>query len=335
MLSSEGSLSVSLMLSSMMLSVSMLKSRIECGEEICKMDKELLVNMVKDLKDVIKTCGSEKLVSKGKRGRPRKDVADSCSGKLLEKGKRGRPRKERKTLEINDGGEDIFAALIMDANKNVNAEEAVKQVEEAMKPVEAEKEVEKEADKEAAKEAKKAAKEAKKAEKEVAKEAEKKAAKEAKEAEKKAAKEAKEAEKEAKKAAKEAKEAEKKAAKEAKKGGAKKKTKISNEVEDNVEVEVEDKVEVEVEVEVEDKVEVEVEDEVYSEDDDSEDDEEPEVVQKINHKGKKYLKSKKTGIIYDYDEFKNSGEQVVLGKWNNDKNEIEFVEEDEVEVEEE
>ena len=326
MLSSEGSLSVSLMLSSMMLSVSMLKSRIECGEEICKMDKELLVNMVKDLKDVIKTCGSEKLVSKGKRGRPRKDVADSCSGKLLEKGKRGRPRKERKTLEINDGGEDIFAALIMDANKNVNAEEAVKQVEEAMKPVEeavkpveADKEAEKEADKEADKQAKKAAKEAKKAEKEEAKEAEKKAAKEAKEAEKKAAKEAK-------------------------KGGAKKKTKISNEVEveDKVEVEVEDKVEVEVEdkveVKVEDKVEVKVEDKVEVEvevEDDSEDDEEPEVVQKINHKGKKYLKSKKTGIIYDYDEFKNSGEQVVLGKWNNDKNEIEFVEEDEVEVEEE
>ena len=119
--------SVSTILSSLYEKVGELCRAISSGEEICKSDYAVMVDLIVDLKKMYPSKDGLK-----KRGRPRKDVADSCSGKLLEKGKRGRPRKERKTLEINGGGEDIFAALIMDADKNVNAEEAVKPAEEAV-----------------------------------------------------------------------------------------------------------------------------------------------------------------------------------------------------------
>ena len=68
-----------------------------------------------------------------------------------------------------------------------------------------------------------------------------------------------------------------------------------------------------------------------------EDEEEPDVVKKIEFGGKKYLKSKKSGICYDYSEYVTNGEQVVIGKWNNNTNKIEFeaVAKDEEEVEEE
>jgi len=62
-----------------------------------------------------------------------------------------------------------------------------------------------------------------------------------------------------------------------------------------------------------------------------EEDEEPDVVKKIEFEGKKYLKSKKTGIIYDYNEYTKNGEQVVVGKWNEASNKIEFTEEEEAE----
>ena len=55
-----------------------------------------------------------------------------------------------------------------------------------------------------------------------------------------------------------------------------------------------------------------------------EDDEEPDVVKKIEVDGKKYLKSKKTGIIYDYNEYVKNSEQVVVGKWNETKNKVDF-----------
>jgi len=47
------------------------------------------------------------------------------------------------------------------------------------------------------------------------------------------------------------------------------------------------------------------------------------------------LKSMKSGIIYDYDEYVTNGEQVVVGKWNDAKNKIDFAENDEEEEEEE
>ena len=55
-------------------------------------------------------------------------------------------------------------------------------------------------------------------------------------------------------------------------------------------------------------------------------DDEPDVVKKIEFEGKKYLKSKKSGVIYDYIEYTKNSEQVVVGKWNDTKNKIEFTE---------
>ena len=55
-------------------------------------------------------------------------------------------------------------------------------------------------------------------------------------------------------------------------------------------------------------------------------DEEPDVVKKIEFEGKKYLKSKKSGVIYDYVEYTKNSEQVVVGKWNDSKNKIDFTE---------
>jgi len=45
------------------------------------------------------------------------------------------------------------------------------------------------------------------------------------------------------------------------------------------------------------------------------------------------LKSKNTGIIYDYNEYVKNGEQVVIGKWNESSNKIEFSADEEEEEE--
>ena len=65
------------------------------------------------------------------------------------------------------------------------------------------------------------------------------------------------------------------------------------------------------------------------------DEDEPEVVKKIEIDGKKYLKSKKSGIIYDYQEYVKNSEQVVIGKWNDSTNKIDFKKPSEEEEEEE
>jgi colicin import membrane protein len=64
-----------------------------------------------------------------------------------------------------------------------------------------------------------------------------------------------------------------------------------------------------------------------------EEDEEPDVVKKVEFEGKKYLKSKKTGIIYDYNEYVKNGEQLVVGKWNDKTNKIDFADAEEEEEE--
>lgn len=56
------------------------------------------------------------------------------------------------------------------------------------------------------------------------------------------------------------------------------------------------------------------------------DDEEADVVKKIMFEGKKYLKSKNTGVIYNMD-------QDQIGKWNEEKQRIDFNEEEELEEE--
>jgi regulator of protease activity HflC (stomatin/prohibitin superfamily) len=61
----------------------------------------------------------------------------------------------------------------------------------------------------------------------------------------------------------------------------------------------------------------------------AEEEEEADVVKKIEFEGKKYLKSKKTNIVYDYIEYTKNNEQVVVGKWNETTNKIDFSNTDE------
>jgi hypothetical protein len=227
-----------------------------------------------------------------KRGRP------SSKKEPKEKGVKGRPKKEKKVIEVDgDDDDDLFATLV--ANANVSEVEILSKEDEAEKESKkSEKKAEKEAklaaekaEKEAKLAAEKAEKEAKKAEKE-AKLAAEKAEKEAKLAAEKAEKEAKlaaeKAEKEAKKAAekaeKEAKKAEKETKKEPKKVGEKKTESSAKE----------------------------------------EADEEPERVKKIEFEGKKYLLSKKSGVIYDYNKYISENDLVNVGVWNETTKKIEF-----------
>ena len=242
-----------------------------------------------------------------KRGRPaqKKEKAPK-----EEKQAKGRPKKEKNLIQI-EGDDDLFAALVADANSAVEEPESKIQKKSAVKKTDEEKEAERQAKEsaKAEKEAKLAAEKAEKAAKlaaekahaqqeKEAKMAVQKAEKEAKLAVQKAEKEAKlaaeKAEKEAKlaaqKAEKEAKLAEKKALAEQKKEPSEKKKKVTKE---------------------------------------EASDEEPEVVKKIEFEGKKYLKSKKTNIVYDYDQYTKNQEQIVVGQWNETSNKLEFVNTDE------
>ena len=220
-----------------------------------------------------------------KRGRPKTEKAPK------EKGVKGRPKKSKKVLQIEGDDDDLFATLVAEANED--SEELTlapkKKAGKSDEEKEAErlaKEAEKEAKRIAAENAKKE-KEAKLAAEKAEKEAKKEAdrlAREAKKAEEEAAKEAKRLAAENAKKEKEAKLAAEKAAKEAAKSKPSKKVAAPEPVED----------------------------------------EEPDVVKKIEFEGKKYLKSKKTGIVYDYNEYVKNGEQVVVGKWNDSTNKIEF-----------
>ena len=58
------------------------------------------------------------------------------------------------------------------------------------------------------------------------------------------------------------------------------------------------------------------------------------MVRKIEFEGKKYLKSKNTGIIYDYIKYTQEGEQVVIGKWSDATEKIIFDDAEESEEEE-
>ena len=179
-------------------------------------------------------------VEEAKRGRPKTEKEPKI------KGVKGRPKKEKKVLLIEGDDEDLFAALVAEANESADESQPKKKV--AGKSDE-----EKEAKKLAAEQAKKE--------------------KEAKLAAEKAAKEAAKSQKSPSKS----------------------------------------------------KKEPEVE-------------EEPDVVKKIEFEGVKYLKSKKTGIVYDYDKYVQESEQVVIGKWNEEDKKIDFnqpKEEDEEEEEEE
>jgi chemotaxis protein histidine kinase CheA len=220
-----------------------------------------------------------------KRGRPKSEKVEK-----KEKGAKGRPKKTKKVVMIEDGDDDLFAALVAEAN-----EEDVDEVVVGKKKGKSDEE----------KEAERLQKEAEKAEKEAKRLAEK-AEKEAKLAAEKAEKEAKKkADEEARLAKKAAEEAEKKAKKEAaEKAKAlaeqKKEAKLAAEKEAKEALAKQKKAK-----KSEEKPKVEEE----------EDDEEQEVFQKVVFEGKKYLKSTKTNIVYDYLKLKQEDEQVVVGKW--------------------
>jgi hypothetical protein len=285
-----------------------------------------------------------KSLSEGKRGRP---ASKEKVEKKSTSGKKGRPRKEKKVIHIEgDDEEDLFASLVSSAKVTefesdtesvaesdtesvaesvveslveslvesvVEFDNEAKKAEEeaAKEAVKKEKEAKK-AEEEAAKEAAKKEKEAKKAEEEAAKEAAKKA-KEAKKAEEEAAKEAAKKEKEAKKAEEEAakkEKAAKKAEEEAAKEAAKKEKAAKKAEEEAAKKEKEAK----------------KEPKTSKKEEEEESSEQPEVVKKIEYEGKRYLKSKKTGIVYDYAKYVGEQQQVVVGQWNESKNKIDFTE---------
>jgi hypothetical protein len=238
-----------------------------------------------------------------KRGRPKseKKVKEAT-------GKKGRPKKEKKSVEVNaEEEEDLFATLISKANANQPLVQPLEKVE----PNEEAKEDANEDAKEestdlvapvAVEKVEKKSKKvketdpAKEAEKQ--KKAEEKAAKEAekqKKAEEKAAKEAEKQKKAEEKAAKEA-EKQKKAEEKASKALAPPLPKLDKKKSKDLAPPLE-------------KVE-----------------EEADVVRKFEHEGKSYYKSKKSGVIYNMD-------QEVVGKWNEERNDIDFEEEEEEEEE--
>jgi len=213
-----------------------------------------------------------------------------------EKGSKGRPKKAKKVLLLEGDDDDLFASLVADANSNVVVEPAKKRG--------------KSDEEKAAEEAKKASE---KAEKEVKRLAEK-AEKEAKLAADKAEKEAKLAAEKFARELKKQKEEEEKLAK-----------KIALEL---AKVEKEAKLAAE-------KAAKEAKKKPAAAAEPAAEDEEPDVVKKIEFEGKKYLKSKKTGVVYDYTEYVKNGEQVVIGKWNDSSNKIDFNKTSDEEEEEE
>jgi chemotaxis protein histidine kinase CheA len=202
-------------------------------------------------------------------------------------GVKGRPKKTKKVVEIDGEEDDLFASLVAESINASAAVEAETVNAEAVSEAEAkapEVATKEKANKSEEKAAKLATKEQEKAAKLAAKEQEK-AAKEQEKAAKEQEKAAKLAAKEQEKAAKE----QEKAAKLAAKSEAKSKKPAEKPA-------------------------------APANDDTSAAD----VVKKIEFEGKKYLKSKKTGIVYDYDEYVKSGDQVVVGKWNDATNKLDF-----------
>ena len=237
----------------------------------------------------------EVVVKEGKRGRPKVEKPPKEP-----KGAKGRPKKSKKVIEVNCIEEDLFASLVADANaeQEEQVEEQVEQVEKAQPAKKGKKdEAERLKEKEEKEAERKAAKEAKKKAEEEAKALKKQAEEEAKEAKKKAEEEAKALKKKMENESK--KEKKEKAPKKEKKETAPTKTKTPP-----------------------------------SQHADDEEEEQPDVVKKIEVDGKKYLKSKNTGIIYDYEEYTKNEEQVVVGKWNDAKNKIDFNHAEEEEEEE-
>lgn len=232
------------------------------------------------------------MIESEKRGRPASKKEKNSEAK----GPKGRPKKSKKVLEISGDNEvsDLFASMVLDATEESDDESVV-----AMPAKKLVSEEEKAA-KEAKKAEDKAAKEAKKAEEKAEKEAKlaaEKADREAKKEAERLEREAKKAALEQEKAAKEAQRLKEKEEKEAKKKAAEDK-KTAKDSKKPAVAAASAKAE--------------------------EEEEEGDRVDTVKIEGKKYLVSPKTGIVYDYSEWKHNQEQVVLGKYNKETQKIEF-----------
>ncbi len=246
-------------------------------------------------------------VSETKRGRPKtaKEPKES-------KGVKGRPKKAKKVLEIEGESEDLFASLVANAQNDDSEDDVSDDVEE-------EEEIIMEAvaapSKKGKSEEERLAKEAKKQQEEEAKQAKalKKQQEEQARAEKKALdeliKQDKELKRQQDKAEKEAKKAAEEAAREAAKALKKQQEEEAKAAKALLKKQQEEEAKAAKKQPVAKAAAA---------------DEEPDVVKKIEVNGKKYLKSKKTGIIYDYAEYTQNGEQVVVGQWNEVKSTIDF-----------
>ena len=196
-------------------------------------------------------------------------------------GKKGRPKKSKVVIQIEGEDEDLFATLVASANED---EEVV--VPNQSKAEKEAKRAQEKAEKEAKLAAEKAEKEAKRAQEKAEKEAKLAAEKAEKEAKKEAERLAREEKKKAEEAAKAEREAQR--LKEKEEREAKKKAEAESKTS-----------------KPKSKKQV-------------EEDEEPDVVKSIKFEDKKYLRSEKSGLIYDYEKGK-AGDFVVIGKWENDK----------------
>ena len=252
-----------------------------------------------------------------KRGRPKAEKAVKVSS-----GVKGRPKKTKKVVEIDGEEDDLFASLVAQSINECVVSEVVT-VDAATEVVVSEaavSEVVVEAVVEAVSEVVvsevKAPEKAAKAQDKAAKEQEK-AAKEQEKAAKLAAKEQEKAAKEQEKAAKEQEKAAKLAAKEqenAAKLAAKEQEKAAKEQEKAAKLAAKSEAKAAKPAEKPAATKAPVNDDTSASD----------VVKKIEFEGKKYLKSKKTGIVYDYEEYVKSGDQVIVGKWNEATNKLDF-----------
>jgi hypothetical protein len=232
---------------------------------------------------------------KGRKASPKKE--DENKDK---KGK-GRPKKSKKVIEIEGESNDLFASLVAQANNGTESDENDSDsedivIEKVTKPKKSE---------DAEKEALKKAKEEEKAKKELEKLQEKEAKRLAAEAEKAKKELAKLQEKEAKRLAAEAEKAKKEAEKEALKK-AKEEEKAKKELA---------------------KLEEKTKKDSPKKEKAQANEQQQDVVKRFEFEGKKYLKSKNTGIIYNMD-------QDEIGKWNEETQKIDFFENDEEEADE-
>jgi hypothetical protein len=266
-----------------------------------------------------------------RRGRPPLNKEKSV------KGPQGRPKKSKKVLEVeqpedlfhelrkDNVKEDVLEKLEPDENSVTELDSAVRWLEENVSSpvpkVDDEKAivkaiVEKCDPEKATKESENAAKAAEKAERRAAKHAENEA--------KRAAKAAKHAENEAKRAAKAAKRAAKEEVKETAK----------EEVKETAKEEVKETAKEEVKETAKEEVKETAKEEVKETATETATEEE-EVIVKIKYEGKKYLKSKASGVIYDLEKYLNTEVQVVVGQWDEKNDKIKFSACEESEEEEE